>query len=135
MTGTPASDDDAGRLPTAAELRVLEVLWRLGPSTVRAVHEELSRKKPIQYTTALKLLQTMYSKGFVDKSADARAHVYVAAMNGTLTRQSMLRDFVDRVFGGSPQALVVGLLIQGTISEAELTELKELILASSSEVD
>ena len=77
----------------------------------------------------------MYSKGLVDKRADARAHVYAAATNGTLTRQSMLRDFVDRVFGGSPQALVVGLLIQGTISEAELTELKELILAGSSEVD
>ena len=44
--------------PTDAELAILRVLWQLGPSTVRQVHDVLMRERPTAYTTALKLMQT-----------------------------------------------------------------------------
>jgi len=51
--------------PTDAELEILTVLWSLGPSTVRDVHETIARRKPTQYTTVLKTLQIMAEKGLV----------------------------------------------------------------------
>ncbi len=61
--------------PTAAELELLTVLWSLGPSTVREVHETLSRRKPAQYSTVLKFLQIMAEKGLVRRSEKQRAHI------------------------------------------------------------
>jgi BlaI family transcriptional regulator, penicillinase repressor len=62
--------------PTDAELSILSVLWRRGPSTVRDVHEELSRETNTGYTTILKLLQIMTEKGLVVRDERQRAHVY-----------------------------------------------------------
>src|SRR5437899_6128611 len=64
--------------PTASELEILRVLWARGPSTVREVHEALSEKKSLGYTTVLKLLQIMTAKGTVRRDEGQRAHVYEA---------------------------------------------------------
>ena len=66
--------------PTPSELEILQVLWSRGPSTVREIHEVLSQEKEIGYTSALKLLQIMTTKGLVQRSEDQRAHVYTAAL-------------------------------------------------------
>jgi Penicillinase repressor len=65
--------------PTDAELEILTILWSLGPSTVRDVHETITRRKPAQYTTVLKTLQIMAEKGLVKRDEKARAHIYSAA--------------------------------------------------------
>src|SRR6266849_5926572 len=57
--------------PTVSELEILRVLWARGPSTVREVHEELSEKKTLGYTTVLKLLQIMTAKGTVRRNEEA----------------------------------------------------------------
>jgi len=64
--------------PTDAELSILRVLWTLGPSTVRDVHEQLNRRAPTGYTTVLKLLQIMTEKGLVVRDETERAHIYEA---------------------------------------------------------
>jgi BlaI family penicillinase repressor len=64
--------------PTPSELEILQILWTRGPSTVREIHEVLSKEKDLGYTSALKLLQIMTSKGLVSRTEDQRAHVYVA---------------------------------------------------------
>ena len=61
--------------PTDAELEILSVLWRLGPSTVREVHDVLSKERPIQYTTTLKLMQIMAEKGLLERDESAGSHV------------------------------------------------------------
>jgi len=64
--------------PTDIELAILRVLWRRGPSTVRQVHDELSRREPAAYTTTLKQLQIMAEKGLVARDESQRAHLYAA---------------------------------------------------------
>ena len=72
-----ADHGEAGAVrPTDAELAILRVLWRLGPSTVRQVQEALEPSQPTGYTTALKLLQIMAVKGLVDRDESQRSHVY-----------------------------------------------------------
>jgi BlaI family penicillinase repressor len=62
--------------PTPSELAILQILWTRGPSTVREIHETLSKEKDVGYTSALKLLQIMTAKGIVKRIEDQRAHVY-----------------------------------------------------------
>src|SRR5882724_9743857 len=73
--GDPMARTNVPR-PTEAELGILGVLWDRGPSTVREVHGELARSRPLGYTTVLKLLQIMSRKGLVRRNERERAHVY-----------------------------------------------------------
>jgi predicted transcriptional regulator len=113
--------------PTDAELAILRVLWQHGPSTVRQVHEALVDTRETGYTTTLKLMQIMADKGLVTRDESARTHVYAAAVNEEKTQGQLVKDLVDRAFGGSAKALVLrALSAEGTTAE-ELREIRKLI--------
>src|SRR3954466_5233259 len=113
--------------PTDGELAILRVLWERGPSTVRQVHEVLSRDRPGAYTTALKLLQIMTDKGLVRRDAADRSHVYQARMTQAQTQRQLVRDLLDRAFGGSASKLVMQALAARRASPAELGEIRRLL--------
>ncbi len=104
--------------PTNAELEILQILWEDGPSTVRSVHEKLTERRLIGYTTALKLLQNMYQKSFVERDDTARSHVYSACLDRESLQEGLVSDLIDRVFSGSPARLVVQ-AISGRASRLE----------------
>jgi predicted transcriptional regulator len=113
--------------PTDAELAILRVLWERGPSTVRQVHEVLVRERPTAYTTALKLLQIMTDKGLVRRDETDRTHVYQARLSEEQTQRQLVRDLLDRAFGGSATKLVVQALAARRASPDELGEIRRLI--------
>ena len=114
--------------PTEAELEILTVLWSLGPSTVRDVHEAVARRKPAQqYTTVLKLLQIMYEKGLVERDEKQRAHIYEAARPREWTQRQIAGDLLHRAFGGSAKSLLVGALSAKKTSKQELAEIRKLL--------
>ena len=88
--------------PTPSELAILQILWSRGPSTVREIHEVLSEEKDVGYTSALKFLQIMTTKGIVKRTEDNRAHVYAANQPAETTKQQFATDVLQRVFRGSP---------------------------------
>src|SRR5215475_13809263 len=92
--------------PTASELEILRILWSRGPSTVREVHESLSEKKSLRYTTVLKLLQIMTTKGTVRRNENQRAHVYEAGIPADQTKRQIAGDMLQRVFDGSASQLM-----------------------------
>src|ERR671913_2104158 len=112
--------------PTDGELAILRVLWARGPSTVRQVHDVLSRDRPTAYTTALKLLQIMTEKGLVRRDDSDRSHVYHARLTEEQTQRQLVRDLMDRAFGGSAAQLVFQALA-GRASAEELSEIRKLI--------
>jgi predicted transcriptional regulator len=113
--------------PTDAELTILRVLWETGPCTVRRVHEVLSRERPVAYTTALKLMQIMTDKGLVSRDERDRSHVYHAKLTEEQTQRQLVRDLLDRAFGGSASKLVMQALAARRASAEELTEIRRLI--------
>ena len=113
--------------PTASELEILRVLWARGPSTVREVHEALSEKKDLGYTTVLKLLQIMTAKGTVRRDEDRRAHVYEACQPATETKRQLVGDVLQRVFEGSASELMIHALEGRRTSKKELEELRRLL--------
>ena len=119
MTKTPR--------PTDAELAILRILWDRGASTVRQVHEVLGRTRPAAYTTALKMLQIMTEKGLVRRDDTDRTHVYQARQTQEHTQRQLVRDLLDRAFGGSASQLVLQALAMRRASPEELEEIRKLI--------
>lgn len=113
--------------PTDAELAILRVLWDRGASTVREVHEAMSRMQESGYTTTLKLLQIMTDKGLVVRDESQRAHVYEAAASEQRTQRQLLGDLMDRAFGGSPAKLVMQALSGRKASAEELSAIRQLL--------
>ena len=110
--------------PTDSELAILRVLWERGPSTVRQVHEAVAGDTG--YTTTLKLMQIMADKGLVTRNEESRTHVYQAMAGEAQTQQQLVKDLVDRAFGGSAATLVMRALSENTPDD-ELREIRRLI--------
>jgi predicted transcriptional regulator len=113
--------------PTDGELAILRVLWARGPSTVRQVHDVLSRDRPGAYTTTLKLLQIMTEKGLVRRDDADRSHVFQARMTEAQTQRQLVRDLLDRAFGGSASKLVMQALAARRSTPEELGEIRRLL--------
>jgi BlaI family transcriptional regulator, penicillinase repressor len=113
--------------PTDSELSILRVLWTLGPSTVRDVHEQLNRHAPTGYTTVLKMLQIMTEKGLVVRDETERAHIYEARHSEQKTQRQLLVDLADRAFGGSAAKLVMQALSGRKTSAEDLGAIRDLL--------
>lgn len=103
------------------------MLWSRGPSTVRDVHEALTARKPMQYTTVLKLMQIMTEKGLVRRDEHQRAHVYDASRPREWTQKQLAGDLLQRAFGGSARGLLLGALSAKKASKSDLAELRRLL--------
>lgn len=95
-------------LPSDGEVDILAVLWRIGPATVRQVHETLD--KGSGYTTTLKQMQLMTEKGLLTRSERFGAHVYEPGVPKEQTQAQIAGNLMARVFGGSAESLVQGAL-------------------------
>jgi BlaI family penicillinase repressor len=113
--------------PTDAELAILNVLWRRGPSTVRHVLDELNRTQPTGYTTVLKMLQIMTEKGLVGRDESERTHIYRATLPEEETQKQLVSDLLERAFGGSARQLVLHALAVNQTSRKELAQIRQLL--------
>ena len=112
-------------LPTDAELDILAVLWRLGPATVREVHDQLGKESG--YTTTLKQMQLMLGKGLLIRTERFGAHVYEAGLPKEQTQKQIVGDLLTRAFEGSARELVLGALSAQPASREDLDEIRSMI--------
>lgn len=116
--------------PTQRELAILEVLWRLGPATVRQVHEallEVEDAKKVGYTTTLKFMQLMHEKGFLQREMEGVSHVYTPTISEEDNVKQVLGKIVDTTFKGSTMKLVMQLLGNRKTSRKELNEIRSFL--------
>lgn len=113
--------------PTEAELAILAVLWDGGPQSVRGVHRVLNQSKLTGYTTVLKLMQIMTEKGLVERDESVRPQIYRARYSQTHTQRQLLRDLMQRAFGGSVKALVLQALAGKKSTPEELEAMEKLL--------
>ncbi|MEO8481146.1 MAG: BlaI/MecI/CopY family transcriptional regulator [Acidobacteriota bacterium] len=110
---------------TDRELDVMTVLWANGPATVAEVREGLD--DDLAYTTVLTVLRTLEEKGHVGHREEGKAHRYFAKVEAQAARRSALSRVVDRVFGGSAEALLTQLVSDRNLSSAEVKRLRALL--------
>ena len=121
--------------PTPAETEILNVLWDVGPCTVKQVQSRMAGPRsgePRQagYTTILKLMQIMAEKGLLRRvDGDGRAHVYIPVIERDTAQRQMVRELVDRLFGGSPAQMVLQALEERPATPEELDEIRRMIHA------
>jgi BlaI family transcriptional regulator, penicillinase repressor len=113
--------------PTKSELEILHVLWQYGPSTVRTVNEHLNEHREVNYSSTLKLMQIMESKGLLKRDTNDRSHVYRPAENPEKVQTQVVNGLRDLAFGGSTSRLVMRALGDGSATPDELEEIKRLI--------
>jgi predicted transcriptional regulator len=113
--------------PTAVELEILRILWELGPSPVRTIHARLAEAKGTNYSTSVKMLAVMLTKGLVKRDEEARPHIYRAAMTRDRAARRFLRELIEKVYDGSSMSLVLQALADGTASQAEIDEARKLL--------
>src|SRR5262245_2593584 len=113
------------RLLAPQELEIMKIVWNQSPVTVRDVYEVLRRRRTVAYTTVMTTMQILEKKGFLKKSSDQRAHVYQAVKTQSKVASALLRDFIDRVFNGRLQPLLLHLVADGHLSKKDLEELRK----------
>jgi BlaI family penicillinase repressor len=113
--------------PTKSELEILQVLWEIGPSTVREVNNGLLKQKEVNYTTTLKFMQIMADKGLLKRDESKMKHVYSVIEDEQDTKAHLLEKFVNSMYKGSASKLVIQLLGHKKTSQEDVNEIKELI--------
>jgi BlaI family transcriptional regulator, penicillinase repressor len=112
-------------MPTAAEADILAVLWRLGPATVREVHEAL--EKDCDYNTTLTQMRLMTDKRLLVRSERFRSHVYEPAAPKKEMQQRIAGDLLKRVFGGSTKGLIMSALGAKPTTSEERAEIRRML--------
>ena len=114
--------------PTRAQLEILQVLWKHGPSTVRFVNDQLNRQKQaLSYTSTLKLMQIMHEKEMLKRDESSMTHIYSAALEEQRTKGVVLKKFVDSMYDGSVKNLMLELMGNEKTTNEEWATIKELL--------
>ena len=114
---------------TEQELEIMKVVWQRETSTVREVYETLLKSRRIAYTTVMTMMNILEQKGYLKKSQRDRAYVYAPSQPQKQVIRSMVRDFVNRVFNGSAEPLLVHLMEDQHLTEKDLEEIRRSIAA------
>lgn len=113
--------------PTELELTILRALWESGPSSVRQIHAILDASKPTGYTTVLKMLQIMTDKGLVRRDETVRPQIYRPSASQQQTQRRLLRDLIQRAYGGSVKALVMHALGDSKTSPEDVEAIEKML--------
>jgi BlaI family penicillinase repressor len=112
---------------TEQELEIMKIVWDRDAATVRDVYEALLEKRKVAYTTVMTMMNILEQKGHLRKSQDDRAFVYRSTKPRQQVIRGMVREFVNRVFNGSAEPLLLHLVEDRKLSEKDLEEIRTLI--------
>lgn len=105
----------------------MKLIWRLGSATVRDVYEAMRAERTVAYTTVMTMMRILEEKGYLLKSSSERAFVYRPARPRQQVLGAMVRDFVDRVFDGASESLLLHLAKDNKLTEKQRRVVKKLI--------
>ena len=112
---------------TPQELQIMKLVWQLQDSTVRDIYEALLRRRKIAYTTVMTTMNTLETKGYLKKRKQERAFIYRPTRPRNQVIGGMIREFIDRVFNGSAEPLLVHLVKDRRIREQDLKKIARMI--------
>jgi BlaI family transcriptional regulator, penicillinase repressor len=109
------------------ELEIMKVVWAHRAATVRDVYEDLRARRRVAYTTVMTMMNVLERKGHLKKQAEGRSFVYQPARPKRQVVRAMVREFLDRLFGGSAEPLLVQLVQDRRLTERDLADLARRI--------
>lgn len=115
------------------QLKIMKILWLRREAPVAEIHEKLCTEKALAYTTVATMLRKMEARGMVSHRTEGRTFVYQPGIAEEDVSRGMVDHLVDRIFEGSLASTVSHLLSSREVSEAELSQLEDLIQAKKKE--
>jgi BlaI family penicillinase repressor len=112
---------------TPQELEIMKVVWECDSATVRDVYEALLKQRKIAYTTVMTMMKILETKGYLKKRRQDRAFVYQPVRPKNQVIGGMIREFIDRVFNGAAEPLLVHLVKSRHISEKDLQKIIRIV--------
>jgi BlaI family transcriptional regulator, penicillinase repressor len=112
---------------TDQELEIMKIVWQLERATVRDVYEALLERRKIAYTTVMTMMKILEQKEYLKKVQEDRAYVYRPTRAKNQVIRGMVREFVERVFNGSAQPLLLHLVEDRCLTKEELREIQRAI--------
>ncbi|RNC84765.1 MAG: BlaI/MecI/CopY family transcriptional regulator [Balneola sp.] len=109
------------------EMEILHHVWELGEATVADVQERILQERKVAYTTVMTIMKNLNDKGYLKYRKDGATYVYSAAKKPEEVQFNLIDKLIDKVFKGSPAALVQTLVKNENLSEEEVAEIKKLI--------
>lgn len=122
-----------GKMLTEVELELMNILWKLGEGSVNDVIAQLSPDRDLAYTSVSTIMRILEQKDVLKTRKEGRGHVYIPKLKKSDYESKTVRHVVDKVFDGTPIALVKQLLSSVKIDDAELAELRKLVSEMSPE--
>ena len=117
----------ASSSPTDTELQILRVLWNQGPCGVGEIHEQLQNAKETNYSTTVKMLSVMLTKGLVRRDESKRPHLYRAVWTRERTGKSLLKTLTKKVYEGSVSSLVLQALSSSNASPEDIDQIRKIL--------
>ena len=114
---------------TPLELQIMQVLWSEGPGNVQQVQKSLTAQTELAYNTVQTMLNILERKGRVKRTLEGRAFVYRAVVSEETVLGQAVRDLVERMFGGSPEELVMSLIKSRQVDPARIADLSRRVAA------
>src|SRR3954471_25017289 len=111
---------------TAQELEIMKIVWERDSATVRDVYETLLKRRKVAYTTVMTMMKILEQKKYLKKTQADRAYVYRPAQPKRQVVGDMVRDFINRVFNGATEPLLVHLVEEHDLTPEELEEIARL---------
>ena len=112
---------------TEQELEIMKIVWDVGPATVRQVYERLLEHREIAYTTVMTMMQVLERKGRLVKSLEEKAHVYRPSEPKQKVIGGMVQEFMNRVFNGSAEPLLLQLVEDEKLSSEDIEKLRKVL--------
>ena len=112
---------------TAQELEIMKVVWKLSSPTVRQVYEELLTQRRIAYTTVMTMMNILEQKGYLKKTQGDRAFVYTPSKPAQNVIGDMVKEFIDRVFNGAAEPLLLHLMEEEKLTPKDLEEIRRTV--------
>jgi len=117
----------AEKLLTEVELELMSILWRLGEGSVADVIAQLPAGRALAYTSVSTILRILEQKDILQARKEGRGHIYIPVLKKSDYEAKTVKHVVERVFDGTPVALVKQLLDSVKVDKNELEELKKLL--------
>jgi len=115
---------------TPQELEIMKIVWQRREAKVRDVYETLLERRKVAYTTVMTMMRILEAKGHLKIRREEKAYVYCPTRPEGVVMRSMVREFINRVFDGSAQPMLVHILKDRRLTEEEIEDLARLIKES-----
>ena len=119
----------------AIELRLLEHISKVGPTSVREAGESFGKEHEIGLTTVQQMMDRLRKKSLLTREQVGGIWIYRGVESRENVLKGVVRDFVERTLGGSLEPFALYLADRSSVSEETLTELRQIVAKLSDEAD